>query len=59
MKIWDEKSKALVEERTKQRAALETELRALRAAQEDMAAKFDESLITLQMARIDLQPLYD
>ncbi len=48
MKIWEEKAKALVEERTKQRSALETELRTLKAAQDDIAARFDESLLALQ-----------
>ncbi len=48
VKIWEEKAKALVEERAKQRSALETELRTLKAAQDDIAAKFDESLLALQ-----------
>ena len=52
LKIWDEKAQALAEERTKHRAALETELRTLRAAQEEMAAKFDDSLTALQTASI-------
>ena len=50
LKIWEEKAQALAEERTKHRAALETELRALRAAQEEQAAKFDNSLTALQTA---------
>jgi len=48
VKIWEEKAKALVEERGKQRSALETELRTLKAAQDDIAARFDESLLALQ-----------
>ena len=52
LKIWDEKAQALAEERTKHRAALETELRTLRAAQEEMAAKFDDSLTALQTASV-------
>lgn len=48
VKIWEEKAKALVEERAKQRSALETELRTLKAAQDDIAARFDESLLALQ-----------
>ena len=50
LKIWEEKAQARAEERTKHRAALETELRALRAAQEEQAAKFDDSLTALQTA---------
>lgn len=48
VKIWEEKAKALIEERAKQRSALETELRTLKAAQDDIAARFDESLLALQ-----------
>ena len=48
VKMWEERAKALTEERGKLRAALETELRSLKASQEDLATKFDESLITLQ-----------
>lgn len=49
MKLWEEKVKALTEERAKKRSALETELRALKLSQEDMATKFDESLLALQL----------
>ena len=57
LKLWEEKARAVLEERTKQRAALETELRTLRAAQEELAAKFDESLISLQTASATSAPL--
>lgn len=50
LKIWGEKAQAVAEERTKHRAALETELRTLRAAQEELAVKFDNSLTALQTA---------
>ena len=50
--MWEEKAKTLTEERTKQRAALETELRSLRAAQDELAAKFDESMVALLMVCI-------
>ncbi|KAA6420486.1 MAG: hypothetical protein FRX49_09647 [Trebouxia sp. A1-2] len=53
VKIWEEKAKALVEERAKQRSALETELRTLKAAQDDIAARFDESLLALQTAHLE------
>ncbi len=49
--MWEEKAKALVEEHAKQRSALETELRTLKAAQEDIAARFNESLLALQTVR--------
>ena len=48
LKMWEEKARTVAEERVKHRAALETELRTLRAAQEELAAKFDDSLTTLQ-----------
>lgn len=48
MKAWEEKVKALEEEQVKHRTALETELRNLKAGQEDMAAAFDASLLSLQ-----------
>lgn len=48
VKIWEEKAKAMVEERSKVRSALETELRTLKAYQDELASKFDESLLTLQ-----------
>ena len=59
LKIWQEKAQILAEESTKHKAALETELRTLRAAQEEMAVKFDESLTTLQMASILYLAKYD
>ena len=48
VKIWEEKARAVVEERSKHKSALETELRNLKAAQDDLASKFDCSLLTLQ-----------
>ena len=50
VKIWEEKVQVLTEERAKHRAALETELRTLRAVQDELATKFDDSLSTLQTA---------
>lgn len=50
VKLWEEKAQVVAEERTKHRAALETELRTLKAVQDELAAKFDDSLFTLQTA---------
>lgn len=50
VKTWEEKAQVVAEERAKHRAALETELRTLRAVQDELAAKFDDSLSTLQTA---------
>lgn len=48
--MWEEKTQVLAEERGKHRAALETELRTLRVVQDELAAKFDDSLSSLQTA---------
>lgn len=48
VKAWEEKVSAVEEEQIKHRAALESELKNLKASQEELAATFDASLLSLQ-----------
>ena len=49
--MWEEKVKALVEERLKLKTAFESELRTLKVSQDNWAQEFDASLLTLQQVR--------
>lgn len=51
VKVWEEKVSALAEEQVKHRAALESELKNLKAAQEELSSAFDASLLSLQEVR--------
>lgn len=51
VKAWEEKVSALAEEQTKHRTALESELKNLKANQEEMASALDASLLSLQEVR--------
>lgn len=48
VKVWEEKVTALAEEQVKHQAALESELKNLKASQEELASAFDASLLSLQ-----------
>lgn len=53
-KEYQAKEKAAVEERVKRKALLETELRTLRGAAEEVVARFDEALAALAATRLEV-----
>ena len=52
VKLWEEKVKALVEERLKLKTAFESELRTLKVSQDNWAHEFDASLLALQQVSL-------